>query len=296
MKISLMVTGQQIADYKGLNSMGVLSIDMLPELLKRIVRDGLGVAFNNNLEISYGLLLKLGYLFLYVVDIAIIIMVAVDFVRSREYKRLCLLILFFAAFVVGVNSIFIMCPAEGAVYSLMTYAYAFLIIFPICLVDKIIVNDTIRMVTVFKSMEYGVAVVGFVMVLAYCHFANAQYLSINLGYEQTTSYYTSLVAQIKSAEGYSDDMVVAFVYADGNYIADATMYRNDVMRDFDISGRDDVFEETYNIEYFLKYYCGFTAEFIDDYSKYQDEIDNMPIYPMNGSIKIVDNVVIVKFS
>jgi hypothetical protein len=294
MKITLAVTGQQLADYKGVNSLGAFSIYMIPDILERIVRDGLGVAFNNNLEISYGFLIKVGYLFLYVADIAISIISMVSYIRRKEYKKLGLQILLIATFIIAVNSIFIMCPTDGAIYSLMTYAYTFLIIFPICLVDKVILSNNISWNKISEVIEYGVILVSFVMVLMYCHFANAQYLSMNLGFEQATSYYTSLITQIKSVDGYRDDMSVALVGYDN--ILDSTLYRNEVMEAFNISGRDDVLAETYSIVWFLEYYCGFSPNFTEDYDNYMDEINEMPTYPLNGSIKIIDDIVIVKFS
>jgi hypothetical protein len=295
MKISLALTAQQLSNYRGISGIGSYSISIIPNMMKRLIRDGIGVAFNDNLELSYGVILKLGYLALYIVDIVIVVFSVVGFCKNKEVKRARIFLLYCLAFIISVNLIFIMCPEEGAIYSLMTYSYAFLIILPVSIVDKAIGSPIIEWKKVCIRLEYGVIAVGFTMVLAYCHFANAQYLSMQLGFNQTLSYYTTVITQIKSLEGYSDEMSVSLVY-DDNHIEDATLYRNDIMRAFDNSARDDVLEESYSREIFLQNFCGFSPKFVNIYGEYKDEIDEMPNYPNEGSIKIIDNVVVVKFS
>jgi hypothetical protein len=295
MKLSLLVTSQQLADYKGVSQLGTVSFGMIPDIIGKMVSNGLGVAVNNNLEISSNILLKAGYGFLYLSDIIMLVVSFMHLLKKKKYYVAGMLVLFIAAFFVAVNSVFIMCPADGAVYVLMTYSYVFLIILPICIADRVLADSKIDFRKLLVYLEYGIVTVSSVMVLSYCHFANAQYLSIQLGYEQATSYYTSLVAQIKSTEGYSDELSVALI-SEGNFIADSTLYRNDVMRAFDISGRDDVLAETYRIEDFLAHYCGFSPKYAYKDSIPADVLENMPVYPANGSIQIVNNIVVVKLS
>lgn len=295
MKLSLVVTSQQLADYKGVSQLGTVSFGMIPDIIGKMVSNGLGVAVNNNLEISSNILLKAGYGFLYLSDIIMLVVSFMHLLKKKKYYVAGMLVLFIAAFFVAVNSVFIMCPADGAVYVLMTYSYVFLIILPICIADRLLADSKIDFRKLLVYLEYGIVIVSSVMVLSYCHFANAQYLSIQLGYEQATSYYTSLVAQIKSTEGYSDELPVALI-SEGNFIADSTLYRNDVMRAFDISGRDDVLAETYSIEYFLAHYCGFSPKYAYKDSIPADVLENMPVYPAEGSIQIVNNIVVVKLS
>ncbi|MDE7202400.1 MAG: hypothetical protein K2O91_10995 [Lachnospiraceae bacterium] len=56
---------------------------------------------------------------------------------------------------------------------------------------------------------------------------------MELSYKQAESYCTTLISQIKSAEGYSDQLPVAFVWYD---IEDETLYKNDVMDEYLFSG------------------------------------------------------------
>lgn len=295
MKLSLMVTGQELADYKGTGQMGNISISLLPQIVTKMFTDGFGVVFNNNLEISYNLLLKVGYAMLYIVDVVILIISCRCFCKKKEAGKAGLLLLLIVAFLVSVNSIFIMCPADDAIYVLMTYAYTFLIILPICIVDKLFMESEIGKYRLITGMEYVVIGMAFLMVLTYCHFANAQYLSIQLSFEQAKGFYTTLITQIKSVEGYSDDMPIAVIESNTD-IKDDTLYRNDVMDVFDISGRDEVLAETYSREYLLAYYCGFSPEYISADELPEEITAAMPVYPEQGSIKVIDHVIAVKLN
>ena len=133
------------------------------------------------------------------------------------------------------------------------------------------------------------------MIAVYCHYANAEYLSMHLSYEQATSYYTTLITQIKNAEGYSDNLPIVFV-GSNKEIEDETLYKNDVMNAFDMSGRDDTLVEAYTMEYLLRYYCGFDPIYGSVSEITQDIIDKMPSYPREGAIQIYNDTIIVKLS
>ena len=180
--------------------------------------------------------------------------------------------------------------AEG-IYSLMYYSYVFLMIFPLTLLDR-----SFGKIENYKKNSILEWIVTFVLICgigSYCQYANAEYLSIKLSFEQAKSYYTTIITQIKSVDGYTDKCKVALV---GSDIQDETLYRNNVMDRLMMTGRDATIAEAYSREYFIKYYCGFDAQYvsIDDLS--EDIIKEMPVYPSDGSIQMVDNVVVVKLS
>ena len=84
----------------------------------------------------------------------------------------------------------------------------------------------------------------------------------------------------------------------GEDIADDSLYRNEVMRPFTISGKDNVLiDDAYGRPEFLRLYCGFDAKYMaaDELSeKSQSEIAKMPVYPNEGSIQIIEGVMVIK--
>ena len=132
-----------------------------------------------------------------------------------------------------------------------------------------------------------------------------------------------LVAQVKGTDGYNVDMKVAMVGDPASY--DKTVYwkGSDVNTTFNHAGIYNIFfEANYKKQYFFKECANYNYEMpeyvhfdnkdsinysintfyvLDDDGKRSlhstdKRILDMPNYPNSGSIKIIDNVVVVKFS
>lgn len=289
MKLSLAVTGQQLTEYKGISSMGKLSLSRIPELMKIIFQNFFCIFLNNNLEISYNLITKGMYLFLLLLSSVLIIWLLIQNIRAKEYLKSIEVLVLAVVFVLAINSIFIMC--EDGIYAIMYYAYAFMLVFPLVLLDRTL-NRWEKRITI--CLEYIVTFVLFVGILTYCHFANAQYLSLNLSYEQSYSFCNTLITQIKSMEGYQDDMTVVLA---GDQFEDDSFYDNEVMHAFSISGKDDKLIDAYSKRQFLLLYCGFDVQYRSVRRlppEAQAQVAKMPKYPDKNSIQIIDGVIVVK--
>ncbi len=290
-KVSLMATHQELTDYKGVASIGSLSGFSLSEFMGMLWNDFFGLSYNNHLELSYNYVTKFMYAFLFILSGMLIIGMIVRFINERLYLKAAELAVMVFIFVIAINSIYIVC---NDVYALMRFSYVNMLIFPICLIDRykgFLVKQ--RCKDIILQAEWVMTAVLAAGVISYCHFANAQYLSLNLGFEQASGFYGTIITQIKELDGYEPEMKTAFIGYDN--IQDKSLYRNQVMKVFEMSGRDAVMAEAYSIEYFLKYYCGFDTELVEA-DRDNSEIKQMPVYPLEGSIRIVDNVVVVKFS
>lgn len=290
-KFSLEVTKQQLADYKGVDAIGSFSGFRFVEFAKLIVKDFFGLAYNNNLELSYNYVTKFMYFFLFALSGALIIACLKRLISEQQYLKAVELTVMGFCFVIAVNSIYIVCKD---VYSLMRYPYVSLLILPMCLIDQYKrIEATQRAANRVRLTEWVTMLILTAGILSYCHYANAQYLSLHLGFEQASAYYGTVITQIKELKGYDPEMKTAFIGYGS--IEDRSLYRNQVMEVFDMSGRDTVMAQAYSIEYFLKYYCGFDTKLVEmDADK--EEIKRMPVYPAEGSIKIVDDIVVVKFA
>ena len=177
--------------------------------------------------------------------------------------------------------------SEG-IYSLMYFSYVFLMLLPLCMLEH---SAQWKQNKVYLCACYVTAAGLMIGIVSYCHFANAQYLSIELSYKQAESYCTTLITQIKSVEGYSDELPVAFV---GHNIKDKTLYENNVMDAVFLSGREVTLVEAYSREYLLRYYCGFDPEYVSADRVDENKIDAMPLYPDAGAIQVIDGVVVVR--
>lgn len=289
MRLSLVITGQELTAYKGISSMGKMSLFQIPELFETIVHNYFGVFLNNNLEISYNFITKGMYLFLFIISGILIVVLFIKNIKAKAYLKGVEIIVLIIVFDVAINSIYIMCD-EG-IYSIMYYAYAFMMIFPLMLIDRTVeANETAAMV----FLEYLTTLTVCAGIFTYCHFANAQYLSLHLSYEQSYSFCNTLITQIKSIDGYREDMPVVIA---GERFADDSLYHNDVMSAYAITGKDEVLIDAYSRNEFFWFYCGFDVRFMNVAQlpkETQAEIAQLPVYPDTGSIKIIDGVVVVK--
>lgn len=299
MELSLILAKQSLNTYKGLDSMGKFSITRIQEIGKNIWTNFFGVFINNNLEISYNFMTKVMYFILFMVVAVLLLQLIAQLCGKADYRKAVAVVIMTIAYVLAINGIYIMC-AEG-IYALMYYAYAFMIIFPLLLVDKSMENYGINRENCI--LEWIVILVSVGGIGSYCQYANAQYLSMDLNIEQAKSYYTTLITQIKSVDGYTDECKVALIGKGSDDrdifrypVRDKTLYRNAVMDRFLSSGRDETMVEAYSRQYFIKYYCGFDAEYADVEELPHDIIEDMPLYPATGSVRLIDGVVVVKMS
>ncbi len=135
-----------------------------------------------------------------------------------------------------------------------------------------------------------------IIAVMFTRFANVCYLKIDIMQSRAISYYNTLITRIQSVEGYTEDTPV--MYAGGEKNEDEVSVEelfdpiylppfqgNAIINDFS-------WEET------MKLWCGFSpvkatdeeAEAVDPAAVYA-----MPEYPADGSVKMVDGVVVVKF-
>lgn len=195
------------------------------------------------------------------------------------------------------NFIFIMCSPE-VVYTLMLYGQSMIFVYLVWLINisefpKLNLNRAIYV--------SGTALMLFIS-LSYCRYANINYLNAEYLQQRMISYFTVLITQIKSVEGYQDEMPVCYINP-GNK-KDATLKELNNFELFCTSPNYDI-EESINGDlkhagdkwyYFMNDWCGFSPEIADeeDFADLPEVID-MPYYPDDGSIKIINDTVVVKF-
>ena len=188
------------------------------------------------------------------------------------------------------NFIFIMC-GEG-IYTLMFYGQAMLFVYLVLLIN----------IFEFPKLNITRAVYGFGTTLllflsfSYCRYANMNYLKAEYEQQRMISYFTVLITQIKSVEGYQDEMPVCYINS-GNK-KDLTLKE---LSGFDLfyTVPDDRIEENVNNYAWIKFmnnWCAFSPKTVnaEDFVDLPEVID-MPYYPDDGSIKIINDTVVVKF-
>lgn len=198
----------------------------------------------------------------------------------------------------GMNVMYILSTSEEYyVDSLMVYGTAFVLILPVVLIEYLNDNDG----TIIKLITWIQIIAIFVITISYVYLDNAAYMKAEIAEEQATSYFTQLAANIKSCDGFKDDMEIILVDFDKN--ADSTFAK--------VDDEDEL--EAIKIEKFPRYqelvtygsainfmqeHCGFGNDLVqidDGTVASQSAVQAMPCYPDDGSIAVVDGKVVVKF-
>ena len=293
-KISLWITNQQLSDDKGINSMGQNIGELIIPAFVTSCRNMINLIINNHLEISYNIAIRITFLVVFSIDIILGIVHIVFLWREKQWKKALLFITLSLISILAVNSIYFMGVKNDGIYVLMLYSFVFLLINPLALFEKTysLWGEKIIQRWILFMESLVIFLLG-TTVICYCSFANGQYLSMDLSLKQAESYYNTLTTQIKSIEGYRDDMTVLYV---GSTIQDDSFYDNSIMDTFDIRGRHHTLLNEYSRLSFLKYYCGFNQKYVEcTKNEYTNEIANMPRYPIDGSIEVIGDQIVVKF-
>ncbi|MCM1251829.1 MAG: glucosyltransferase domain-containing protein [Clostridium sp.] len=148
-----------------------------------------------------------------------------------------------------------------------------------------------------KALLFATYASAFFICLNYVYMTNATYLRLSFLQEKLISYQTTLVTRIKSSKGYKDEYPVIW---SGNYISDASIWESSEWQNIKLGyagvGMIDMINN-YAWQAFMNQHVGYNPDTcpVDNApDEIQDAIVEMPCYPDDGSIKVIDEYVVVK--
>lgn len=152
-------------------------------------------------------------------------------------------------------------------------------------IDSILVEYTKKICLLLLSL----------MIFLNVRFANVCYAKEEVLQSQTISYYTTLISRIESIEGYSDDLPVIYINefkkSDNNFKG----VRNFDTINMDLYGATDLINN-YVWRGTMSLWCGFSPTIGNIEDVDEELIKDMPCYPKDGSIKIINGNIVVKFA
>lgn len=193
------------------------------------------------------------------------------------------------------NFIFIMCPSsETIIHTLMVYGEMFLFVYTAWCMEYVLCG-------LYKKLQKPVKYSGMISLIlmgaGFIYLDHTLYLKMQLQYEQYKSEMTVLTASIKLLDGYYDDMPVAVVFTGQR---DAAVPKYQEFSEIDLlipyaEGYMNPVENQYDLLYFLKNICGFETPVVDGTQFMElEEVQDMPVYPDAGSIRVIQGTVVVK--
>lgn len=289
-KVALALVQQELLDYKGISEMWNVS-----SIIKRILLP-YKYFFNPDIDVEYiiypGIM---QYMYYPIIAICMIILVIFAlYTMKKNIRNGALLLLCLVMFPMACNFIYIMCDAQY-ITGIMIYGKEMLFIFLLIITNCIKSDSEVWLEKMIPIFSVSVICISCIL---YIRTNNVVYLKADLLQNRLMSWSTTLVTRIKSTEGYDDNLPIAYI---GEYESeDATLINIPQLEKYHIvpySGGVEEYINNFAWRLYTFYMCGFWPDTISpEEIQKTDEIAEMSVYPDDGSIKVIDNTVVVKLS
>ena len=302
-KIALSITGKQMETYENLDKMGQLSMEQLIEGIIRCYKTFFKLPIIDVYSMNPNRIVKIAFLICFLVLLYTFVKV---WMMKKEVYLKVLVSLVFAVLPIAVNLIIIMAISSGTMYSIMVYEIVFVFIISIACLEAIrTCNSDITAIPnkmvidkVESLLNSVTAVMLVITVITYIWFANGNYLAMEYTNQHDNAYYQTLMTQIKSVDGYHADIPITMI---GKPVVDSTYTRQDMIGEtFDLAGKESSNINAYSSWNIMTRVLGYdpvnrNSDEEEEYFRGLDEVVNMPCYPSSGSIKIIDDTIVIKF-
>lgn len=287
-KISLAYYNVVLDTYQGINEMGKISLQELPWLILRTYKRFLTLPINDYCDLATNGMMKLAYLLLYILIAALIVVLAV--LKKKKASDILMGLLLCAAFPVAVNLIEIMCP-NSRIYTLMVFSCVVPIIAPLVLLELMPQNCKL-----YPWAAKITAAILLVLVFGNTYYNNVTYTSTYYVNRQTENYMASMVAQIRMTEGFNPEMRWAFVGTNSDPMVDNPWQEVPMYGGAEHTNR---MISAYSWQKWITQYLGYSIPLASKETTEEvmntEEFARMPCWPAEGSVKVINDVVVIKF-
>ncbi|KXB68712.1 MAG: glucosyltransferase domain-containing protein [Peptostreptococcus sp.] len=304
-KIFLNALNQELSNYRSISTFGVTSIggyvDRIGKIYQIILNGFIHKANNPEFEIftkstnMFPFSLRYLYLIILYSTLFFSIYICIKLFRKDLVKLLyCIILLTIYPMMILLS--FLMTETDF-VHSLMVYPSVMILFLPLLLIERIQEGST--EIKGIRKMYKSIVFVSISFMLVFnSRYANIAHLKGIVQQEQCISYYTTLISQIKSVKGYKNGMKVCFVERDDNSVNDSSIGYFYQFSDIGIIPYevDSYIKHHKTYKHHMRIWCGFNPEYVDSKVFIQNnKVKMMSHYPDEGSIKVVDGVVVIKF-
>lgn len=287
----LKITGTQLSSYNGIDTSYKMPLSVYLQRALEAYREFFVLSRTSHFNVFPGLAYTMYEIMAFLFVFLLIRQTILSF-RINKINGIFLL-LFTLLSPLCINFIFVMVKRSG-IYAMTAYSYTILIAFFLYLVEECISSAESR----FSRFSAAALYIGLgLMVVIFSRYDSACYTRLEFSQKQTYRYYTSLVTRMQSAPGYRMDMRVAYVGENRWVPWDPTVSQESA---FDFINTHPFWGLRANIGNSYKKYMELWFDFKPreaDSSYFYDlpEVQAMPSYPDDGSIKVIDDVLVVKF-
>ena len=239
----------------------------------------------------YGIIPGEGSRFIHWVCIAAMMLLILRWIWENRvnWKRVLLLCGLLGLFPLAINCMFLF-AAESAVHTLVLYSFVCVYLLMLIVLQEGYSEKVERFA--MNLIMLGLCVI----MVANTYVSNEVYLHLHLRYENAYSFYTTLYADIRMLPGYSSDSKLAII---GDY-TERGFYDTHFSEELRITGAGGFVPTDYSWEYFMQYYTGIYIPLASDEEvaavMESAEFQQMELSPYYGSVRMIDDIIVVKLS
>ena len=289
-----------LVDYMGIDKMGELEMDKLPALIGKCYSQYKTVFIDNKLGIQFD---YLGPVLAVAFIATIALLVLILWQRKLGAARTALAVVLAIIYPLSADLIHIMVGGEK-VHMLMIYGMVMVLIMPLALASFASQYNeglSMNMQNLRTALCWVVLVAMTLTAYSYALTDNKAYLKSQIAFEQCSAYANRLASAIEQTEGYQTGMPVVFI---GNRYMEPNIEPLEPLKDKKMTGVSTLYSlrSNYTFGRFLKYYTAFYGDIYLDSSDIAKQmagtatVSNMPCYPTDGGIEIIDGYLVVKFN
>lgn len=291
LKVLLALYGMELSNYQGVGNMGQIPLAELPQLIWQAFSSFCMLPVADYCSLAHTPMLKLTYVLLFVVTV--VMLGYILFKKVKKMEMVVFTVLLCAVFPIAVNFVVIMCP-DSLIYTLMVYSFVLILTMPLIVLEELPEEDGKTLVRNVMSKAAGLVLV--VIIGLYAYDANVNYTSLYYANRQTENYCNSLVTQVRMTEGFDTEKEWVFI---GN-IKDPLL--DNPWQHVPYYGGNAVSTKllsTYSWYRWIEHYIGYEipmagAETVEQLLN-SEEVQLMPCWPNAGSVKVIDDTVVIKF-
>ena len=286
--IFLEIYNTSLSNYRGIDTMGQYTVTSFVGLIIKAYQVFFELPIRDYHCINASGIIRFCIL---IVEIFTVLFLMYEGIKKKKNAGFMLLILCIMLFPVAVNSIIVM--SKDSVNNMMLMATVLIFLFPVIIIDRLDIY-TVKLKQA-QWIKHIVLVLLVVVTVRYAYIDNLNYNNLYFINKQLDSYVVDLINRIRSSDGYKEGMKVAFV---GNKFIDSTFVNmwSDIPYKFDEYYYNLI--NVYSRDDFIRRYTGFSWEEVDEEMLKsligKKEVKNMQCYPDDGSIKVIDDIVVVK--
>lgn len=296
LKIMLNIKGTEISGYQGTDRISTFSLSELPTGIKAAWDNFVyffryGGAFSTTTVMKYAYIL---FIILGAVSFAYLIL------KNKLYKTphyIAMIMVLLVCVPFSANLITILSP-DTYFHLLMRMPWAVILIFFVALLSRFNKEVAVKVET---GLSIASVLVALVLILQFAVASNIAYFNLNERYEKTYGLSLRLLDRIEQTEGYEPGMAVSILggFPDDNYYPHTDITKDVLSGYFGVDG-EYVCNSSGSFETFMERYLNFAYPVLDIQDEIAisetEEFKNMENFPSADSIKIIDDVLVIKLN